>query len=180
MFLALSGRQCRVDGCNNTAGMYGVCAEHEDERITEVFNECVAKGWATHEKPACFRDHREWRYYVVAWRLSVRQLNGNSRLQVEYCRDCTPAYKAQMKAEDRCGHHETIFIRPHLSPDEVTGIPIFDFTRTGKWQSAIMSMGCDVVDLPDDDVVAACLERIAYEATPKKRGRKPKSVEVSS
>ncbi len=178
LFLGLSGRRCRVPGCMEDAGMYGCCSKHQERSIDAVFAECVENGWASMEAPPCFRSHGEWREYVVAWRLSVRQLNGASRLQVEFCRDCTPKYKAHMQEQGRCTHPETVFIRPHQKHgDEMVGVPIFNYARTGKWQSAVMGMGCDVVALPSETVVGECLERIAIESAPKKRGRKPKVID---
>lgn len=169
--LSFSREKCKSVGCSKPAGIFSVCSEHEQAEIHRWWASAVREGICDYDRPPCFRDDREWREYVVAFML-CRNNNERQRNRVDYCRDCTPEYKAQQIAEGKCSHPETVFIRPQISTDDVVGVS-FDRKKKSNvaWQNAMIGASGEIVKLPDEDAMSKSLTEIGL---PKKRGRPAK------
>lgn len=165
--LSILPSSCRVPGCLNLSGSYGVCREHQDPLVSQSFDAIANEGICSKEAPPCFPTHMEWREYVVA---SVLCRNQNERraAPIEFCRDCTPDYKDEQMACGKCTHPETVFIRSQRHHGDIIGVPIM--RTTGTWESAMMGLAGDVVRLPPDEVMHQILTKIQQDAAPKKRG----------
>lgn len=158
---------CAVPGCENAAGMFGVCGLHEADAIRGHFDKAVSDGICSKEMPPCFPNHTEWREYTVASVL-CRNQSERKAAPIDFCRDCTPAHKARMMDEGRCTHHEVVFIRSDRHQGDVIGVGMGKLST--QWESAMMGMYGPVVKLPPAEVVEETLAKIAIEKAPKKRG----------
>lgn len=56
-----------------------------------------------YDTPRCFNSYKEFKLWVTAAR------GAHPTLGHSYCEDCTPTYRDQMIAENRCGYPEVTF-----------------------------------------------------------------------
>jgi hypothetical protein len=150
--------------------MFGACSTHRHIPIGVEFDGAVSRGAASTDLPPCFDDDASWREYVACWALKERITSRYSK-HVEYCRDCSPKYKTEMLAANRCGKRETVFVKKQTG--EVVGVSSHFVSR---WESAMLGLYGEVVLLPEQDAVDETNERIARARAPKKIGRPRKSV----
>lgn len=70
--------------------------------------------------PPCF----ESAYHYQHWRYLLR--GSNDHPGSGYCLDCTPEYKVEMMAQNKCAHPETVFIvrRHSADPEQVEAIGV--------------------------------------------------------
>jgi hypothetical protein len=156
--------------------MFGVCQLHEASAIRAEFERVTDLGMATDEPPGCFNRGQQWHEYIVAAAISGGYATRGKPSPINYCRDCTPAYKKAMLAEGKCAHPETVFIREHGQGDTV-GVCVTSKRTSHVWEQAIMGMSGSVVVMPPQEVVGRMLEEISETnpvgEQPKRRGRPP-------
>lgn len=165
--LTILPSSCRVPGCLNLAGSYGVCRSHQDGLVKDAFDAAVREGVCSATSPSCFPSSTEWREYVVAAVL-CRNTSERRAAPVEFCRDCTPEYKREQMEAGKCAHPETVFIRSERYHGDVIGVCIQK--TTGNWERAMMGLDGDVVAFPPDEIADATMTKIQQDAAPKKRG----------
>jgi hypothetical protein len=134
---------CVVKGCDAKPNFWGACDRHRDIPIQREFKHALERGAATETPPPCFPTQEQWEEYVALWSL-VERITSRYSQHVEFCRDCTPAHRAQMLGEGKCTHPETIFVR---RKGELLGISGHFGER---WQGALLGFHGDLVDIPDD------------------------------
>lgn len=169
--LSLSARTCKHPECVKPSGMFGVCADHEPCHIRRLFKDAVKIGAAEDEKPGCFRDQPEWHGYIAASMLTGHASRG-VRSHISYCRDCTPAYKAEMMECGRCQHAETVFVREEGG--DVVGVPLGRSKRSRAWEYAVMGMSGQVVSMPPEEEVGRVLDKLAQRNPVGRPRLKPK------
>jgi hypothetical protein len=162
-----SSGACRVLNCEHPSGLFGFCMDHEKAGLRQHFNEAVRLGLVDEDLPACFQNIKQYHEYVATF---LASLNGFRQSRVDICRDCNPAYKDRMMAEDRCAHHETVFIRSQRMGGDLVGVAIGK--STSAWENAMMGISGEVVKLPPHYAIDATLKQIHKDAEPKKRGPK--------
>lgn len=155
--------------------MFGVCHIHEPEDIRRTFQRAVAKGLAHPNRPACFPTDAEYHEYTVATLLTGHASRG-VKTKINYCRDCTPAYKQEMVECGQCSHPETVFIRDQKASGDVVGVAVGGPENTRAWEQAVMGMMGQVVSMPSCEAVGAVLSRLTEDGKPK-RGRPKKKRE---
>jgi len=167
--LTVGQQICVFKGCENQGSIFGVCKDHEDGAIRELFLQTVNEGLCTYDAPRCFSSHAKWREYVAACMISRKDESG----YINHCRDCTPDYKKTMMRAGVCDHPETVFIRSNRFKGEVIGVCIDPrIKRTAKWEEAVMGISGEIVQLPPPEVIEQKLAKISKDAEPKKRGPK--------
>lgn len=175
--LSLGRDKCKFIGCNNPSGMYGVCSDHEPSVLRRYFYHAVQSGVCGEHEPPCFASRQDWIEYVVAC-LIFRSSGGGRRARqrrIDYCRDCTPEFKARQMREGCCSHEETVFIRPLKSTDDVVGVSFDKTTRSNQaWESAMLGAAGEIVSLPAEKVMNDTLNALSESSKPRKRGPKPK------
>lgn len=166
--LSFAREKCKTIGCPRTAGVFGVCEEHEAREIHRYWAQAASDGICDWKKPACFRTDREWREYVVAFML-CRNSKERQRNRVDYCRDCTPEFKAEQTKLGKCAHPETVFIRPQVSTEDVVGVSFDEKKKSNvAWENAMLGASGEIVGLPDEEAMSDSLKRLT---SPKKKGR---------
>lgn len=165
--LTVGQQICSRQGCNKQGTIFGVCKEHEEAAIRELFVQTVQEGLCPYDAPSCFDSHAKWREYVAACIISRKDESG----YINQCRDCTPEFKQAMMRVGACEHPETVFIRSRRFKGEIIGVCIDSrIKRTAKWEEAVMGISGEVVQLPPPEVIEQKLAKISKDAEPKKRG----------
>jgi hypothetical protein len=154
-----------VEGCDRIPGLFGACVEHQGIPIRKEFDAAVARGAAACEPPPCFDGHARWQEYVACWSLKERITSRYSK-HIEFCRDCSPTYRSIMDKHKRCTHEEVIFVRKQTG--EIVGVSAHFVSR---WESALLGLHGEVVQMPSPEAVDRTTEKIARARAPKKMGR---------
>lgn len=152
--------------------MFGVCADHQRIAIRRRFSMYASQGCVDHNAPKCFDSLDQWHEYTVAYYLSS-SAKGNFRgipPRMDYCRDCTKKHKERMLEAGRCSHPETVFIQPDGRDQDVIGVALTDYRKSGVWEQAVMGMSGAVVTMPPGDVIESVLNVLARH----KAGGRPK------
>jgi hypothetical protein len=156
---------CSVFGCDQPSDLWGTCAGHRHIPIKREFDRALERGAATTTPPPCFPDPEHWVEYVALWSL-VERISSRYSQHVEYCRDCTPAYRDTMQAQDKCGHPETIFVR---KKGELRGISSHFGER---WQGALLGFHGQLEDIPDDMTLAQTAARLSRKQPRRPSGKR--------
>lgn len=147
----MKANRCSEGGCDELPSRMGLCLDHYRSWWERKSQELKEKGM-TQPAWACFNEEDAWREYEVLW-----QVTGEG--EMEPCRDCTPRYRDQMKAEGLCRRPETIFIRrPYNGGSQVFGLS--SMIQPSKWRRAILGIGSELVHGTDPKSRDAAMELI--------------------
>lgn len=176
IFLSLMARPCRHADCQQTAGMFGVCKQHQDTEVRRYFARAEAAQVLPKQRPKCFKDETQWQEYVVAVMFAhPRAKERGQPRPVPYCRDCTKGFRAQMLRENRCDHQETVFIVSDRHGGDQIGVSldVANKASTSAWELALSGQSGPITELPPVELV----DKIMLQLNTKRKPGRPRKVD---